>query len=430
MPAVAVVGAGPSGIFAAAEVLRSSSLDVDVLDRAATPYGLVRYGVAPDHPRIKSVVATLQKVFADPRTTFLGNVDLGTDVTVDELRGAYDAVVIATGARRGRLLDVPGAALPNSLAAAELVAWYNGRPGAVNPFTGEVRTVAVVGAGNVSLDVARVLLKGSAGLGETDVPLDVLGAMADNPVDAVDIVVRAGVTGTKFSLPELLELDKLPGLTIAVHPAAVRLGPAEEEARAGNRRLGMRVDLFRRWAANWPARPGGGTKVLRLRFHAVPTAITGPDRVAGLALETPAGSTVIPVQAVVHSIGYVGEEIPGLPFDDISGVVPHEGGRVTEGVYVAGWIKRGPSGIIGTNKACATESVTRMLAEHALRRAVPDSARDRLHDLLRERGCTVVDWAGWTAIDDAEIALGRRHGRGRIKIRDASELIRLGSRQR
>jgi ferredoxin--NADP+ reductase len=423
---VAVIGAGPSGLFAAAELLKRPDVAVDVYDRLPTPFGLVRYGVAPDHLKIKSVAAALSKVFADPRVRFFGNVAYGDQLSLPDLRSAYDAVLFATGAARSRCLGIPGEDLPGSYAAADLVSWYNALPSAGCGFGAPAAAIAVIGAGNVSLDIARVLLKSGRGLASTDVPDPVLGTLEDNAVTDVHVVVRRGVADVKFSPAELLELGKLDHIEIVVDATELVLDAEASRRYAEDRLVAARVDVFRDWAG----RPHGrAAKRLHFLFGWSPVEITGTERVVSVRLLRRDGvAEDLEVDAVVRAIGYLGEAVEGIPFDDDNGVVPHLGGRVAPGVYVAGWIKRGPSGVIGSNKACAIETVTRLLADldespHA------GASPETVEAVLRRAACQVVDWAGWTKIDTAEISLGRERGRARTKIADLSQLVDLGRRR-
>ncbi|KAA9162609.1 NADP oxidoreductase [Amycolatopsis acidicola] len=396
MPHVAVVGAGPSGVFATAELLRRPDVRVDVFDRGPTPYGLVRYGVAPDHLKIKSVTRALARTLTDPRVTFRGNVELGRDVRLPELRREYQAVVLATGAPHARRLGIPGEDLPSHVPAAEVVRWYNGFPGA-RDLSGLLRgPVVVIGAGNVALDVARVLVKGHKGLSHTDVPPDVLAALT--PRD-VRVMVRRGVADAKFSPVELLEVGKLPGVDLVVEG----LDPeADGEARSAG--------IFREWAER--PRSGGGV-TLTFGFHQAPIAV----RDNGVALP----DRTIPAGLVVSAIGYTGERLDGVPFDDSRGLIPNTRGRVAPGLFVTGWAKRGPSGVIGTNKACAAETVAEVLGD------LTDGPVFDIEPLLAARGCRWVPWPGWTRIDEAEVALGRANGRERTKITDLARLLDLGA---
>ena len=420
MPRITVVGAGPSGLFATAELLTRPGVQVDVLDRLPTPFGLVRYGVAPDHLKIKSVTTTLSTVFGDPRVRFYGNVEYGVDVTLTELRAVSDAVLLATGAQVANRLGIPGEDLPGSFAAAELVSWYNGHPVDGRPWTGLASAVAVIGGGNVALDVARVLLKGGAGLHGTDIPDEVSDGLDAHPVTDVHLVIRRGVANVKFTPAELLELGHLD-VDILVDPADMVLDDAEAERVRTERLVGQRVTMFSGWAER-PVR--GAAKRLHFHFRSGPAEILGGDRVRGLRLRGVA--EVLPVEAVVAAVGYRGRPLPDVVFDPGSGTVPHTKGRVEDGVYVAGWLKRGPSGVIGSNKQDAVESVRSLFADLDAD-VLPSAAHpDGLSALLAARGKDVVGWEGWQFIDAAEIALGSRAGVARTKITDRDRLVRIG----
>jgi ferredoxin/flavodoxin---NADP+ reductase len=428
--AVAVVGAGPSGIFATAELVKADTT-VDVLDRLPSPFGLVRYGVAPDHLRIKSVATTLARVLRDPRARYLGNVEVGdvrtgADVSIDELLAHYDAVVLATGAPHPRWFGVPGEDLPGNHAAGDLVSWYNGHPTDGGPLAPDTDHVVVVGAGNVSLDVARVLLKGGPGLRDTDVPRAVLARLEDDPVRTVEVVVRKGVTATRFSVPELLEVERIAGLHIAVDRADLELDADEAAQLETDRVVAQRVEVFRRWAERErPDRPGA---TLRFRFHARPAAITGDGRVEAVVLHHRGrADTVVPTRAVVRAIGYAGAPVAGVPFDHDRRAIPNDDGVVGPRLYIAGWAKRGPSGIIGTNKACATATVRRLSADLDAAPPIPRATRPDLFALVRDRGSHVVTWDGWERIDAAEIALGATQDRARSKISDLADLLDIAA---
>lgn len=431
MPRVAVIGAGPSGLFAAAELLRQPDARVDVVDALPTPFGLVRYGVAPDHPKIKSVTATLSRVFADPRARFLGNVEYGTHMTLADLRRLYDAVVFATGAPLARRLGIPGEDLAGSYTAADLVPWYNGHPDVGRAFTTPATSVAIIGAGNVSLDIARILLKGGRGLSGTDIPDDVTAVLDRPRITDIRIIARRGVADVKFSPAELLELERLDQTSLIVDGRDVVLSRQDQTRYAEERAVAQRVNIFRRWAAQ--ARHAAPRR-LSFVFHRSPIEIGGSRRVESLRLRrtdhrpgTPE-TEELPVQAVVRSIGYLGRELAGIAFDPASGTVPNEHGRVMPGLYVTGWIKRGPTGVIGANKACAAETVRTLLADLGTApRRVRDDADDALAALLERRGCRVVTWRGWTRIDAAEVALGAEHGRTRMKIRDRPRLLEIAA---
>jgi ferredoxin--NADP+ reductase len=445
VPHVAIIGAGPSGIFAAAALLARPELSVDVFDRLPTPFGLVRYGVAPDHTKIKSVTAALAKVFADPRARFFGNVTLGTDLTVEDLCGTYDGVLVATGTPHARRLEIPGENLAGNYAAGDLVSWYNGHPYAGTPYTTAADAIAVIGAGNVSLDIARVLLKAGAGLTATDAPDSVLTALDRHPVREVHVVARRGAADVKFSPAELLELEKMTDVDLVVDPADVDLAAAITPRYDTDRTVATRVEIFRRWTTRTHRK---GVKQLRFRFMRSPVAVLGEDHVTGLRLQLnaggPDGSIIgatgtedLPVQAVVRSIGYSGDPLFGLPFDRDRGLIPNVDGRIGPGIYATGWIKRGPSGVIGSNKACAIQTVSALLADFDA--AAPDTSSTAnalaRTDLIARLGAhpephrRLVTWEGWSDIDAAEIALGAACGRARTKITDPRRLVDIGARR-
>jgi ferredoxin--NADP+ reductase len=432
-----VVGAGPSGLYTADE-LRKLGHEVDVLDRLACPYGLLRYGVAPDHLKMKALEGTLRKILERPGARFLGGVRLGSAVTVPELRQQYDAIVYATGASADRRLGIPGEELPGSFSATEFVGWYCGHPDATaGGFALDAESVVVVGNGNVALDVARVLTKDPARLRATDMSEHVLGVLDRSSVTDVHIVGRRGPAQAKFTTKELRELGELANADVVVDPAELELDPAGERAVAGDAALGRNYEILRAWSE----RPRQGRpRRIHLRFLLSPRRVLGSGGVRAVELErnVPDGdggvtgtgeTTTIPAQLLLRSIGYRGVPLPGVPFDERAGTIPNERGRVlrdgriAEREYVVGWIKRGPSGVIGTNKADARETVA-LLAEDLAR---TDDRRSRdpreLLGLLGDRGVAVVTWPGWLAIEAAERELGERAGRDRIKIADPGHLL-------
>ncbi|WP_205752245.1 FAD-dependent oxidoreductase [Cryptosporangium phraense] len=442
---VAVVGSGPSGIYAAEALTRQTDveIDVDVLDRLPTPFGLVRYGVAPDHLSIRGIRETLWRLLRDPSVRFLGNVELGTDLTVEELRRHYDAVVYTFGASADRRLGIPGEDLPGSLPATDVVAWYCGHPdaarGAVEEALLTARSAVVVGVGNVALDVGRVLARCGA-LDHTDMPEHVLSALGSCPVRQIHLLGRRSPAHAAFTTKELRELGKLEGVSVRVDPADLAPHPATDAILASDRAVARNVDVLRGWAE--ADESGSGPTGVHLRFFTRPVEILGRDRVEGVVVERTAladdGSvvgtgerSVIEAQLVVRSVGYRGVPMVGLPFDSRLNVVPHEQGRVVRdgvaaaGEYVAGWIKRGPSGVIGTNKADAHETVATLL-EDATSGALPRAerpGRDAVTDLLAERGVRVFTLDDWRAIDAAEIALGESRGRARTTLATRDALL-------
>jgi ferredoxin--NADP+ reductase len=435
---VAVVGSGPAGIYAAAALTGHDEAAVDVIDRLPTPFGLVRYGVAPDHEKMKSVAVALRKVLEHKRVRFLGNVELGADVSLEELHRHYDAIVVANGAAIDQRLGIRGENLPGSFSATEFVSWYSGHPDfAVDKFTLTAETVIVIGVGNVAVDVARVLLKTADELRTTDIPDHVLAVLSNSHVRDVMIIGRRGPAHAKFTTKELRELGELANADVVVAPEEIALDQAGEAELARNAVARRNLEVLRAWSERTPE---GRPRRLHMRFLLRPTAIHGnacitgmefarcrPDG-AGGAAET-GESAHLQAEMVLRSVGYRGVQIPGLPFDDERGVIPNTAGRILRdgapvpGEYVAGWIKRGPSGIIGTNKHDATETV-RCLLEDAPTLPRPEVGDpDGIVDLLHQRGVWVVPWEGWEAIEALEIAAGRRRGAKQVKVAERKLLL-------
>jgi ferredoxin/flavodoxin---NADP+ reductase len=445
---VAVIGSGPAGLYTAEALIKQAAavadgfaVEVDVLDRLPTPYGLVRYGVAPDHPSIKSIAEYLRQVLELPQVRFLGGVHFGKDVTREELLMCYDAVVYATGAMRDRRLGVPGEDLPGSFAAADFVRWYCGHPD-IDPamFRLDAKSVAVIGAGNVAIDVARVLAKSAAELSATDVPEPVLAAFAASRVQEIHIIARRGPAQAKFTVRELRELGELPDADIIVDDAEADLDafdPTGQSSRLAqsDRRIRGNVAVIKDWAGRAPQ---GRPRRLSVRFWLRPVEIIGTDRVTALRLERTrpdeSGRVLgtgkhesLPVQMVLRSVGYRSVPLPGVPFDESRGTVPNAEGRVLgadgcprPGEYVAGWLKRGPTGVIGTNKSDAAQTIRSLLADYTAAGGPPHrlaAAAPRLADLLAARGVWPVNYAGWLGIDKREHELAAELGRGeRVKL--------------
>lgn len=429
---IAIIGAGPSGLFAAQALLAQCDdpgLAIDVYDRLPTPYGLLRYGVAPDHTAIKRVAETLAKVFAERAVRFVGLVELGRDVTREQLRAGYDAVIYALGASGDAHLGVPGEDLVGCLSAREFVAWYDGHPDAAPVVLSGVSTAVVIGVGNVAVDVARILAKPVAALEETDIPEPVLGSLRTGEVTEVWIVGRRGPSQTAFTPVELRELVNLDGVAVSVEGINDgELHPAE----GADRRTVAVLQALRDAAAREVPEPR-----VRLRFlfwHRV-WKITGPGQVETVRLErTEAGPDRhlagteqwrdVSAQLLLRAIGYRGQRLPGLPFDAVAGVIPNVAGRMSDehgvvqpGEYVVGWIKRGATGVIGTNKSDAAETVAHVLADLAAAPGRGDAAPDAdLPDVLAGQGKPVANFADWLRIDAAERAEGESRGRIRTKI--------------
>ena len=440
---VAVIGAGPAGIYAAEALTRQDDVPVavDLVDRLPTPFGLVRHGIAPDHPKMRAIRETLHNTLDHPRVRFVGNVDVGTDIGLEELRRHVDAVIYTYGASLDRHLGIAGEELPGSIAATELVAWYTGHPDAdrarVEAALAGARSVVVVGVGNVALDVARVLARTSGELEPTDMPQHVLDALAAAPVERVTVLGRRGPANATFTTQELRELGEMAGATVLVDPADLALDPAAEERAAEDRNAKRNLAVLRGWVDHVPE-PG---KVrVSLRFFSRPARILGDDRVTGVEVERTAVDgegramgtgeiDLLPADLVVRSVGYRGCPLPGVPVDDRTATVPNDQGRVlrnggvSPGEYVAGWIKRGPSGVVGTNKHDARETVAALLVDAAEGRLVPQGPVDDLVDELRARGAEPVLLDDWHAIDAAEITLGATRGRARTTLHQREALM-------
>lgn len=429
----AIVGAGPAGLYALAAMLRTEAFaQIDVFEAAPAPYGLVRYGVAPDHPKTRNIARVLAQGLQQPNVRFLGNVAVGNDVTVDELRASYDVVVISTGMLGDRRLNIPGEDLVGSFGASELVAWYTGHPRAkAIALPDDLSTAVVIGAGNVALDVARILSKNADSLRATSMPRHVIDALAASTVTDVHLVARRGPVQAKFTSPELHEIGDLPGVDIVVDPAAVDLSPEDEAAAAEDRRARVIVDVCREWAA----RPlTGAPRRIHFHFWRRPTRVIGAGTVAAVELEStrPAAGSPnrIDAQLIVRAIGYHGQAIPGLPFDETTGTTPSLDGRVLDesgavpGLYVTGWLRRGPTGVIATNRSDANEVVESIAADLA---SLPPRTADptAVDDLLRQRETRVVTWDDWLRLEAHEKAQGEIEGSDPIVVHDLKTVLNV-----
>lgn len=445
---IAVVGSGPSGVYAAQTLVQQREVPgvrVDVLDRLPAPYGLVRYGVAPDHEKIKSLQGSLRTVLEDERIRFLGNVEVGgPELSTARLLELYHAVVYCVGAARDRMLGIPGEDLAGVHSATAFVAWYSGHPDAAAEAFGlpGVDSAIVVGAGNVAVDVTRILARGVPELAPTDMPHPALGALGESAVREVLMVARRGPSQGKFTTKELRELGTLPGVDVLADPAELAIDPAYADPGAALPAVNRRnVEVLRGWASG-PA--GGGPRRIALRFFLRPVEVLGGGgRVTGMRFERTApdgrggvtGTGVyedVPAQLVLRSVGYQGVPLPGLPFDERKGTVPHAAGRVLRagrasvGEYVAGWIKRGPTGVIGTNRPCAKETASSLLQDAGVL-ARHERDRDPL-EAMRAAGLSPVEWPGWLAIETAEAELGLSLGRRSVKIPDWAGLLAAADR--
>ncbi|WP_232021857.1 FAD-dependent oxidoreductase [Mycobacterium basiliense] len=445
---VAIVGAGPSGFFAAAALLKAADgsdeiqVAVDMLEMLPTPWGLVRSGVAPDHPKIKSVSQQFEKIAADPRFRYFGNIKVGEHIETVELAERYDAVIYAIGAQSDRPLNIPGEQLPGSVAAVDFVGWYNAHPHfeRMAPDLSGARAV-VVGNGNVAVDVARILVTNPDVLATTDIADHALEALRACTVDEVLILGRRGPLQSAFTTLELRELGELDGVDVIVDPAQLA-GITDDDAAAAGKVAKQNIRVLRGYADRAP-RPGH--RRIILRFLTSPIEIKGEDKVESIVLggneliSDASGRIVakdtgqreeLPAQLVVRSVGYRGVRTPGLPFDNASATIPHRGGRVagSRNEYVVGWIKRGPTGVIGTNKKDSQDTIDTLLEDLAIR---PDCApscdrADELANWLAARQPDLVSAAHWQAIDRFERESGQAQQRPRVKVASMADLLRIG----
>ncbi|MEV6074703.1 FAD-dependent oxidoreductase [Streptomyces sp. NPDC052069] len=421
---VAVVGTGPAGMYAAEDLLLHTNAQVTLVDRLPVAGGLVRYGVAPDHPATKKVGDTFARFHSHPRVRMHLGVEVGKDITAEELAAHHDAVIYAVGASADRRLGIPGEDLPGSRSATSFVSWYNAHPEVAPEAVGlSAERVVVVGNGNVALDVARILVTDPATLAGTDIADHALAALRDSTVREVVLLGRRGPEHAACTASELLALGHLPGVELVVDDHDPRTGAAIDSAAPGEKAALLR-DVPRR-TQDWSRPPAPGRRIV-FRFHSAPLEVLGDDSVTGVRVTEGPGEQHIPAGLLLRAVGYRGMPVPGLPFDESGGTVPHEGGRVTgmPGTYVVGWIKRGPSGGIGANRTCAAETVGTLLADAiAGALASPVHPPKAFHRLARSRGRDVVDARGLAAIDRAERARGREHGRPRVKLGTVPALV-------
>jgi ferredoxin--NADP+ reductase len=441
---VAVVGSGPAGFYAADALLKSEVpvVQVDVLDRLPTPWGLVRLGVAPDHENIKAVSRAFEKIAARPGFRFFGNVEVGSTVSHDELLELYDAVVYTVGAQTDRELGIPGEDLPGSWPATAFVAWYNGHPDfQALDFDLSHERVVVIGNGNVAIDCVRMLALTADELASTDTIDEAARAIVESPLKEIVMLGRRGPVQAAFTPPELQELGELAGADVIVDPRDLELDAASEAALEHDRERARRnVDLLNEYAERAPE---GKPRRIVLRFLTSPLAILGDGKVEGIEIvrnelveesgrivaRPTRGMETIECGLVLRSVGYRGVPLPGVPFDGEACVIPNEGGRVVgaERTYAAGWIKRGPSGVIGTNKKDATETVELLLEDARSGLLAAPKPRD-LAALLEEKGAEFVEYEGWQAIDAAERSAGEPLGRPRVKLTAWERLLQTGRR--
>jgi ferredoxin--NADP+ reductase len=436
---VAIVGAGPAGIYAGnilANTVREAggAVAIDLFDSLPAPYGLIRYGVAPDHPRIKGIVNSLHEMLDAGSIRFLGNVEVGRDIAIDDLQERYDAVILATGAIRDAALDIPGIDLPGSYGAADFVAWFDGHPDVPRGWPLEAAEVAVIGNGNVALDVARVLAKHAVDLRSTEVPDNVLAGLEASAVTDVHVFGRRGPLDVKFTPIELRELGEVPDVDIVLADEDF----AELELAAGSsNQLKVILRTFQAWRTRGTT---GASRRLHLHFWHAPVAVLGDERVEGLRFERTAADADgvvrgtgelrdIPVQAVYRAVGYYGTPVVDAPFDSARGVIPNVEGRVVEtpGLYATGWIKRGPVGLIGHTKSDAMETIAHLVADATAGVLTPPAVEADVVELLEERDVAYTTWDGWLALDAHERQLGasHEHTRERVKVVPRDEQVEI-----
>jgi ferredoxin--NADP+ reductase len=454
---VAIVGAGPAGIYAA-DILSKTDLDVsiDLLERLPAPFGLVRYGVAPDHPRIKQIIVALHKVLSRGDVRLLANVDYGVDVKLEELRQFYDAVIFSTGAIKDAALAVPGIDLPGSYGAADFVSWYDGHPDVPRTWPLEAKEIAVLGAGNVALDVARILAKHPDDLLPTEIPANVYEGLKASPVTDVHVFARRGPAQVKFSPLELRELGHVPDVDIVVYPEDFDFDEGSMAAIEASNQTKQVVKTLTDWTLVDPSTQTASRRI-HLHFLHRPDAVLGDGKVEALRTERTAlqGDGTVkgtgefhewPVQAVYRAVGYFGSPLPEIPFDEAKGVIANRGGRVVdidgqhlEGVYTTGWIKRGPVGLIGHTKSDASETIRHLVedvtgvgdggdaATGDLRggRTATQADPQAVLDFLAERGVEAVQWADFELLDAHERSLGEPHGRERVKVVPREEMLQI-----
>jgi ferredoxin--NADP+ reductase len=442
-PRAAVVGAGPSGFYATEQLLKAG-FAVDLIELLPTPFGLVRAGVAPDHPKIKSVTRVYEKTAKHPDFRYFGGVELGEHVSREELFERYHAVLYAIGTASDNRLGIPGEDRPGSHPATEFVAWYNGHPAFADfSFGLDATRAVVIGNGNVAVDVARMLVLDPDEVAVTDTADHAVGPLAAAQVHEVIMLGRRGPAQAAFTTPELRELGELTRADIVVHPEDLELDPESEKSLEDDPTSRRNVELLREYAQREPT---GRSHRVELRFLYSPVEILGEGEdgpVTGIRVvknklvdgrAVPTGEEdVIACGLVLRSIGYRGTPLAGIPFDERRGLIRNDGGRVLAddgapipGEYVVGWIKRGPSGVIGTNKKDAADTVAKILEDRE-NGALNEPTQDCHHEFFAERCPGLVTWEGWRAIDEHETGLGEPQGRPRVKLVDTAEMVEIAS---
>ncbi|MCC3265551.1 FAD-dependent oxidoreductase [Arthrobacter gengyunqii] len=459
---VAIIGAGPAGVYAAdilTKAERDFEVSIDLFDKYPAPYGLIRYGVAPDHPRIKGIVNALHKVMDRGDIRFLGNVHYGKDLTLTDFRHFYDAIIFATGAIKDADMSIPGVELEGSFGGADFVSWYDGHPDVPREWPLDAKEVAVIGNGNVALDVARILSKHADDLLTTEIPDNVYEGLKKSPVTDVHIFGRRGPAQVKFTPLELRELSHSRDVDIVLYPEDFEFDEGSDEQIRTNNQTKTMVNTLTNWLVE--EQDSGASRRLHLHFLHSPVEIyedpANPGKVAGMKFErneldgtgNARGTGEIvdyPVQAVYRAIGYFGSELPEVGFDSRRGVIPNEGGRVIDesgtpvpGIYTTGWIKRGPIGLIGHTKGDALETIGFLLEDRLNLPAAEEPDEESIIKLLEDRGVEYTTWEGWLKLDAYEKSLGASYVhpdpatgelvRERVKVVDRAEMVRIARGQ-
>ncbi|MES2170842.1 MAG: FAD-dependent oxidoreductase [Actinomycetota bacterium] len=440
---LAIVGAGPAGIYAADILLKAErhfDVSIDLFEQLPAPYGLVRYGVAPDHPRIKGIINALRDVLDMGRIRLFGNVLYGRDVTLADLKKHYNAVIFSTGAIRDAALNIPGIELDGSYGAAEFVSWYDGHPDFPREWPLTARSVAVIGNGNVALDVARILAKHADDLLPTEIPDNVYRVLKSSPVTDVHVFGRRGPAQVKFSPLELRELGELRDVDMILYDEDFDYDEASKAAITANKQVFVIDKVLQQWRQR---SVGEASRRLHLHFYASPVEVLGSGTVEGFRYERTVPDAEggvkgtgefreLPIQAIYRAVGYFGSPLDEIPFDEHRGVIPNREGQVLDdsgqqlhGVYATGWIKRGPVGLIGHTKSDAMETIKNLMNDEASWWTPAQPDEQSVLDLLESRGITYTTLDGWHSLDEHEIALGEPAGRARIKVVPRDEMVKV-----
>ena len=435
---VAVIGAGPAGIYAS-DLLAKQGVNIDLFEQMPAPFGLIRYGVAPDHPRIKGIIASLHRVLDTPTIRLLGNIHIGEDITIAQLHEYYDAIVFATGAVADRDLDIPGENLNGSYGAADFVGFYDGNPRFHRTWNLTATHIAIIGVGNVALDISRILAKTANELHTTEIPDNVYQTLKTNQATHIHIFGRRGPAQAKFTPLELKELDHSPSINVVVDPEDIDYDEASIAARRASKSQDLVCQTLEQYAMR---EPKDAPHTLHIHLFENPVEILGEDgNVVGLRTERmeldgtghvqgTGKFTEWPVQAVYRAVGYRSEAIIAVPFDHGTAVIPNDGGHVVDpageivpGVYVTGWIKRGPVGLIGNTKSDAKETTDMLIADALAGRLTPRTATGDITEYLEAQGIPYTTWDGWHKLDAHERSLGSAEGRERKKVVEWDEMV-------